>query len=43
MLVHQYWRIRGQKVFANLREGLGDFHDFARDIRDIIFEAGIDN
>jgi uncharacterized protein YutE (UPF0331/DUF86 family) len=42
MLVHQYWRVKDQKFLANLREGLGDFHDFVRDIRAIIFESGVD-
>ncbi len=38
MLVHQYWRVRDQRFLTNLRDGLGDFHEFVRDMSAIICE-----
>jgi uncharacterized protein YutE (UPF0331/DUF86 family) len=43
MLVHQYWRVKDETFLANLRDGLGDFHDFARDIRAIICKPSVGN
>lgn len=43
MLVHQYWRVKDQTFLANLRDGLGDFHNFVRDISAIICEPGAEN
>lgn len=33
MLVHQYWKVQDETFLKNLRAGLSDFHEFARQIR----------
>jgi len=33
MLVHQYWKAPDEAFLKNLRAGLNDFHEFARQIR----------
>jgi uncharacterized protein YutE (UPF0331/DUF86 family) len=33
MLVHQYWRVQDETFLDNLRAGLNDFREFARQIR----------
>jgi uncharacterized protein YutE (UPF0331/DUF86 family) len=33
MLVHQYWRVQDETFLENLRAGLGDFHEFAKQLR----------
>jgi uncharacterized protein YutE (UPF0331/DUF86 family) len=33
MLVHQYWRVQDETFLKNLRAGLNDFREFARQIR----------
>lgn len=39
MLVHQYWRVNDRTFLTNLRDGLGDFHAFGRDIRTILVKS----
>ncbi len=34
MLVHQYWRVDDTTFLSNLRQGLEDFRDFVKDIRE---------
>lgn len=33
MLVHQYWKVQDETFLKNLRAGLSDFREFARQIR----------
>jgi uncharacterized protein YutE (UPF0331/DUF86 family) len=33
MLVHQYWRVQDETFLNNVRAGLSDFREFARQIR----------
>ena len=33
MLVHQYWKVQDETFLRNLREGLNDFREFARQLR----------
>jgi uncharacterized protein YutE (UPF0331/DUF86 family) len=33
MLVHQYWKVQDETFLKNLKAGLSDFREFARQIR----------
>ena len=36
MLVHHYWRVDDRMFLQNLREGIGDFHQFVREIQSLM-------
>jgi uncharacterized protein YutE (UPF0331/DUF86 family) len=39
MLVHQYWRVQDEAFLENLRAGLGDFREFARQLNQKLKES----
>jgi len=38
LLVHRYWVIDDEKIYSSTQEGLNDFHEFIKRVREILEE-----